>query len=86
MHSRNTCIFGDYAYSFLLINLTPNIMHKPDLQYFDQTSFCNVTPNNASSGLWEDVILYVIQNVIQQVLVIITLSLRPEEALLEVTS
>ena len=33
-----------------MINLNPNIMHKTESQYFDQTSFCDVTSNNTYNG------------------------------------
>ena len=40
-----------------MINLTPNIVHKAESQFFDQTSFHDVTANNASSGVRDNVIL-----------------------------
>ena len=40
-----------------MINLTQNIMNKPESQYLNQTSFHYVTLNIASSGLRENVIL-----------------------------
>ena len=36
-----------------MINLTPNVVNKPELQYLNLTSFHGVTSDNASSGLGE---------------------------------
>ena len=39
-----------------MIKLTPHVVNKPELQYMNQTSFCNVTSNTISSGLRENVV------------------------------
>ena len=39
----------------IMINLTPNVMNKPESQYLNQTSFHDITSNNVSSGQRENV-------------------------------
>ena len=39
-----------------MIDVTPNVVNKPDSQCLNQTSFHNITSNNAPSGLRENVI------------------------------
>ena len=60
-HCSKTITDNSRVYTFhsvvYMINLTPNVMNKPEWHFFIWTRFCNVTFNNSSSGLKENVIL-----------------------------